>query len=397
MSRKKKSTPESPSHTQGLEENIGRYILEFVLERAADTLLNTANLELPGLGTFSVIQEKSDVRNIQFAPSPELLDKLNRSAVSPRDQGKSHHRKIMEVVDDRPIMHATIELKIIHDDPVLIREAMDEVFQLFKEYEAKYNFYDPKSLLTSINREPEKTHTLIPEFYHILQTALMVSEKSDGAYDMTVGPVVKLWDFGSPNPVVPPHDKIVELLSQVGYKRITLRDGTVTMKPGTSIDLSGAVKGFAADAGCEILKKRGITNAMVNAGRNIKVIGKNLEGESWKIAIADPRAAGKIIAIIDMENEAVATSGDYERYFIQDGKLYHHILDPRTGYPISGCISVTIISKHAAFTDLLSTASFVMGPERAKKVLQELECEGVFVTESGIEYTPGLAGKLTIL
>jgi len=304
---------------------------------------------------------------------------------------------ISEFVEEQQMMHTLIQLKIIHNDRMLVRSVMDEAFRLFRRYESAYNFYDPGSELASLNTHPGEDVSVSREFYDILKSCCTIGEKSGGAYDITIGPVVRLWDFGSRKPRVPSRRKLAALLPCVDFRNIRFKEGSVSITPGTSVDLSGAIKGFAADAAKLLFRERGVINGMVNAGRNMYLLGRNLEGAPWRIGVAHPGKPGSIFAVLHLQDEAVATSGDYERYFIKNGKRYHHLLDPRTGSPSRRCIAVTVVSKSAALTDMLSTAAFILGPEKGGSLLSEMECEGLFVTGKGIEATPGLQSKLEYL
>jgi FAD:protein FMN transferase len=387
------------SKTLGMQSRTGKRFIKLLIEAMIDELSNGGVVELEKLGTIYVApgpngtsesagdREPAVKRIAHFLPSPSLERRLNKRAAS----------GTREFVAEKGLMHTTFQLKIVHEDEALVRNVMDEAFELFRRHESAYNFYDPRSELSLLNSQPGVDVPLSPEFHDILKTCCMVGQKSDGAYDITIGPVVRLWNMGSKHPKVPADEEIRTLLPKVNFRSIAFRNGAVSISPGISVDLSGAIKGFSADEGQKLLRKRGICNAMVNAGRNIYVLGKNGEGTSWKIGVAHPREPDTLIALLHLEDEAVATSGDYERYFFEGGKRYHHLLDPRTGYPSNGCVGVTVVSKSAALTDILSTAAFILGPERGKILLAELDCEGIFITRQGIEVTPGLLKKLEFL
>jgi FAD:protein FMN transferase len=304
--------------------------------------------------------------------------------------------KPSEITGQRFIMHTYIEIKIIDDNALEAQKDMEEAFQIFRDYESKYNFHDPGSLLNKINGSDKPVHNIPPELYRMLDLSYVVSEKSSGAFNINVGPLIRLWNFGARNPEIPEAKKIQELLPQVNAPSFSLRNGMLYKKPGACLDLSGVVKGFAVDAACDYLISRGISRAMVNAGGNIRTIGRSIRGEPWKIGIVDPRSTGRILGQIRLEGDGVATSGDYFRFFMKDGIRYHHLLDPHTGYPSSGCISVTVVAKSAGVADVLSTAAFVLGPEKGKKLLREMGCEGIFITDSKIDVTSGLAGNIKI-
>ncbi len=300
------------------------------------------------------------------------------------------------VKDTRDMMHTFIEISLAGNDDKTTRELLEKGFNIFKRYEKRYNFFDPASTLCSLNRS-RRPFKASQELYRMLQMCLSISEKSRGAFDITVGPLVRLWDFSSPDPEVPHDLDIKRVLETIGYRNITLTRDRIEKKPGIQIDLSGVVKGFAVDEACDFFIKKGIRQAMVNGGRNIRVIGRNMRGEPWRIGILNPRNPEELLAVLSIEDEAVATSGDYENYFVKNGVRYHHLLDPATGHPVSHCQSATVLSRSAAMTDMLSTTAFVLGPEKGKPVLEAFGCEGVFITEEGISSTPGIGKKLEIL
>jgi len=386
------------SQSLGIESKAGRKLIRLFIEAISDELRDGNAVELGGFGTFYAptippADSKagaggSPVRNlVHFLPSRALERKLNTGSLS----------KPVEFTDERDMMHATIQLKIIHTNSAFARKVMNETFRLFKKYESSMNFYDPASELSLLNAHPGEKHQVSDELYGVLKDCCTVGERSGGAYDITIGPVVRVWDFGAEKPKVPSRQAIETLLPRVDFRAISLSDCAVAIRPGTSVDLSGAVKGFAADAGQRLFRKRGVKNGMVDAGRNIYLLGSNTEGARWRIGVAHPRKPDTLFAILHLSDEAVATSGDYERYFFENGVHYHHLLDPRTGYPTCECVSVTVVSKSAALTDMLSTAAFVLGPEKGKKLLAEMECDGLFVTRKGIEMTPGMESKIQFI
>ncbi|MDQ7824852.1 MAG: FAD:protein FMN transferase [Candidatus Eremiobacteraeota bacterium] len=298
--------------------------------------------------------------------------------------------------DTRDMMHTFIEISLAGDDGDATRDLLEKGFKIFKRYEKRYNFFDPASTLSRLNRS-RRPFKASRELFRMLKVCLSISRISHGAFDITVGPLVKLWDFSAPDPRIPEDQEIKRVLKTIGYRTITLTDDRIEKKPGIRIDLSGVVKGFAVDDACDFFIKKGIGQAMVNGGRNIRVIGRTMRQEPWRIGILNPRNQEELMAVLSLEDEAVATSGDYENYFIKNGVWYHHLLDPATGHPVSHCQSATVISRSAALTDMLSTTAFILGPDKGMPVLKAFGCEGVFITKEGILSTPGIGKKLEIL
>ncbi len=294
------------------------------------------------------------------------------------------------------MMHTYIDITIIDENALEAQKEMEAAFQIFRDYDAKYNFFYPESLLSKINASQHEEVEIPPELYKMLEYCVIVSEKSGGAFNINVGPLIRLWDFNAKNPRVPEPRKIKELLPLVNAPSFYLKDGILHRRPGMLMDLSGVVKGYAVDAASEYLIKRGISGALVNAGGNMRAIGRNLNGVPWKVGIVDPRSPEEIIGQIELENMSVATSGDYFNFFIKDGVRYHHIIDPHTGYPASKCMSATILSKSAGLADILAKPAFILGPDKAKQLLQEMGCEGIIIVDSRIETTRGTDKKMKL-
>lgn len=202
----------------------------------------------------------------------------------------------------------------------------------------------------------------------VLSLALEWNAKTDGAFDVTIAPVVTVWGFGGAEEhQVPSQEKLNELLTLVGSDALTL-DGTEASltKSGMEVDLGGIAKGYAAGQAEQILRDRGVTSALLDLGHNITVIGSKPDGSAWRIAVQDPADASGTVGVLSLRDLSAVTSGGYQRHFEQDGQIYHHIIDPRTGYPArSGILSATVICSDPALGDLLSTAAFVLGAEDA--------------------------------
>lgn len=230
--------------------------------------------------------------------------------------------------------------------------------------------------------------------YEILEKGLYYSEKSEGVFDITIEPESSLWDFTSDNRKVPEDTKIKEAVKLTGYKNAALEDKKLVLKmPGMGIELGAIAKGFIADKLKEYLKENGVTSGTVNLGGNVLCIGKKTDGSPFRIGIQHPfENRNEIITAVKAEDISVVSSGVYERYFIQDGKMYHHILDPSTGYPYNnGLVAVTVISGKSVDGDALSTTCFAMGLEKGLEFANSLDnVYAVFITEDGkLHYSEG--------
>ncbi len=216
-----------------------------------------------------------------------------------------------------------------------------------------------------------------------------------GAFDMTVAPVMDLWGFYGQDYRVPDGAELAAALEKVGGE-VTVEGNTVTLGEGTLLDPGGIAKGWASARLMEIFREKGVTSGLVSLGGSVQALGSRPDGTPWRVAIQDPDGEG-YAAVLSLTDTAAVTSGDYQRYFEQDGKIYHHIIDPSTGRPAdSGLRSVTVVCRDGALADGLSTALFVMGRERALDLWRESGgFEAVFIdSDGGIAATAGLRGLI---
>jgi thiamine biosynthesis lipoprotein len=239
-----------------------------------------------------------------------------------------------------------------------------------------------------------------PETVEVIKRAQEGSKLSDGAFDITVGPLVQLWRKARERGMPPEMEEVKETLNLVNFTNLkTHYGGKVSLrKKGMNIDLGGIAKGYAVDRAFELLKGLGYRNLVVNAGGDLRVGGSKPEGP-WSIGIQHPRDPEKIIARISLSDTAVATSGDYEKFFIHQGKRYHHILNPKNGFPAKGCQSVTILHKEGITADALATAIFVLGPEKGYALCQKLEGVDCLIVdkEGDTTLSPGLKGRISLV
>ncbi len=205
-----------------------------------------------------------------------------------------------------------------------------------------------------------------PETYYIIKKAEEFWRLSGGAFDITVGPLMDLWGFTDKKYRIPQKEEIQKTLARIGFDKIIFHeaDNVIEFKiSGMRLDLGAIAKGYAVDCAVKKLKEKGITSCLINAGGQIYCLGDNY-GRPWKVAIRNPRGKG-VFRYLELSNKAVATSGDYEQFFVSAAKRYAHIIDPKTGYPVeSGLISVTIVADSGLDCDALSTAVFVLGKEK---------------------------------
>lgn len=223
-----------------------------------------------------------------------------------------------------------------------------------------------------------------------------ISEETDGAFDITVAPLMDLWGFYDKIFRVPKDDEITETLKSVGYKNISVNGNSVSVKNSAKLDLGGIAKGYASDKAAKIFRDFNV-NGILSLGGNIYAMGKRQDGKNWNVAIQNPDNDG-YIGTVSVSDTAVITSGSYQRYFERDGKIYHHIIDPKTGSPAdSGLKSVTIVTDNGTDGDALSTALFVMGKDRAAEYQKKHNnFDMILIDNDGkVYYTKGLNGVFT--
>jgi thiamine biosynthesis lipoprotein len=234
----------------------------------------------------------------------------------------------------------------------------------------------------------------------MLLLAQKYHELSSGAFDVTIGPLMDLWGFTGDTPHVPPPASIGAALSLVDQQLLQVyapEQAVYLPRVGMKLDLGAVAKGYATEKALETLQRHGIKKALIDAGGNIRVLGSNVRDLPWRIGIRDPRQEQGVVAIVSLTDGATVTSGDYHRYFEFAGQRYHHILDPRTGFPARNSISVTIVGKDAGLADLLSTACFVLQPEEALALATKAGVELFLVTaDNRIFHTPALRVELDV-
>ncbi len=250
-------------------------------------------------------------------------------------------------------------------------EAVSEAAEEIKRLDKLWSAENEDGEIYKVNHEsPCKVGEDTAE---ILRMSQEMSELTSGAFDITMYPLMKEWGFADGDYKIPSEERLNELLKSAGYEKVTIsEDNTVSLPKGTQIELGAIGKGYAGDRACETLREKGIESALLSLGGGIHLIGGNLDGKDWKIALKDPFEEGNFGTLL-LSDCSVITSGGYERYFVgDDGKRYCHILNPETGKPVENELSsAVIISETGAYGDALSTAVFVMGTEKAVNLWRE--------------------------
>jgi len=259
-------------------------------------------------------------------------------------------------------MDTYIEVKFYTEKVIDADKIFDDVFGEISRIEHKYSLYKPNSVVNQINSSREAV--IDEETYKLLSYAIFVSSLTSGAFDITVFPLSRLWAEGIKSKE-PPSDELIESLKTcVDFRRIKLtklnekKFKVKLLPPLKGIDLGGIAKGYAIYSAAKVLESHGLNTYLINAGGDIYCHGDRI----WRIGLQHPRKPfGEIMGIIELKNTSVCTSGDYERYFINRGKRFHHIVDPKSGYPSTGFISATVVFPNPVISDALSTGIFVLG------------------------------------
>lgn len=277
--------------------------------------------------------------------------------------------------------------------------ALQEAEECIQQVEGLWSVTDEDSEIYQANHSGGQPVTVSEETAEIISFALEMAQRTGGALDPTIYPVLTAWGFTTDSKQVPSQQQIAQLLEQVGYDRIQLNGSELTVPDGMELDLGAVGKGYTADLVTEILRRHGVTSALISLGGNIQAIGSRPDGSDWRLGIRAPWESGNL-GVLTVSDAAVVTSGGYENYFDDEqGNIYWHILDPSTGYPAdSGLQSVTIVGREGKMCDALSTALFVMGAQSAEQYWRENGgFEMLLVTDSGeMLITEGIAEDFTL-
>ena len=277
--------------------------------------------------------------------------------------------------------------------------ALDAAEETLRTLDAKLDRHDETSTVSALNRDGTVEDAELAQLTDIAQT---IGALSGGAFDPTVAPVMDAWDFTGDAPRVPSDEELSALLAHVGLEKLSVDGNTIALSDGAQLDLGGIAKGYAADLLRAQLEKEGVTSATLDLGGDVFVMGRKTDGSDWRIAVKDPADTESYLGVVSAADKFIVTSGVYERYFEENGVRYHHILDPKTGCPAeSGLVSVTVLCENGAWADALSTACFVLGPDGALALRDDLADQGtdfelILATDDGrVLYTDGLADAFT--
>lgn len=291
------------------------------------------------------------------------------------------------------LMGTRVSVDLWDDDEAaglaLVRQVLDE----YRRIDAEMSTYRPDSEISAVNAgAAEAAIPVSDEIFGLLQRALSLSAASGGAFDITYDSVGYLYDFRKR--IAPDQAAIDARLGSVDYRHVVLDEASHSVRftrDGVRINLGGIAKGYAVERAAALLRSAGVEHALLNAGGDTRVLGDR-RGQPWIVGIRHPRLDDAIVTRIPLVDEAISTSGDYERFFEADGRRYHHIIDPSTGEPTVGVLSVTVIGPDATETDGLSTTLFVLGVEAGLELIESFDgYEAVIVAADGrLSYSSGL-------
>ncbi|MDB4349356.1 FAD:protein FMN transferase [Omnitrophica bacterium] len=278
--------------------------------------------------------------------------------------------------ESRFIMDTVVNIKVRLSAEDNARQAIEEAFSKMKELERLISKYDEASEVALINRSRADDKIAIsPDTALVLKKAKKLAEMTNGAFDITVAPLVDLWNSYKEKNGVPTQDEIERVCLRIGFVNILFEGdrNLRLLRDDIRIDLSGIAKGYVVDEAIKVLKANGIRNGLVDAGGDIFCLGQGPDENGWRIGIRNPRKES-LIGTLNLSDKAVATSGDYQRFFVKDKKRYSHIIDPRNGYPVSDTpMSVTVLAPDCITADGLATAISVMGSHDGLKLAEDLE------------------------
>lgn len=290
-------------------------------------------------------------------------------------------------------MGTQVSVYLWHDDEAQGDAALEAVFVEIERINLLMSTYLEDSRISAINRDAAvKPIDAGEELFQLILRSLDISILTRGAFDVTYDSVGQHYDFRAGER--PDSETVQEELKSIDYRLVEMNrtDNTVSFaRAGVRINLGGIAKGYAVERGVEILKLFGVRHGRVTAGGDTRLLGDR-RGQPWIVGVRDPREEGQVTVTLPLQDEAISTSGDYERFFLEDGKRYHHILQPSTGEPASGIRSATVVGPDAVITDALSTSVFVMGVDRGLRLIATLpDYEGIVIDDDGgLYYSDGL-------
>lgn len=315
-------------------------------------------------------------------------------------QKKTDLSKIPQDTGTTFLMDTLIQMKVYGENA---DDVIKESFARLREIENEMSVSITDSQISKVNNNPGKYVKIDRDTFLVIKKALEYAELTNGRFDPSIGPLVKLWGIGTKYVRVPADDEITQTRKKVNYKWVEINEEeySVKVREGMMLDIGAIAKGYAADEVRKIVINNNVKSAYVNLGGNVLVVGGKPDSTPWRVGIQDPRYnRGNVMTSIDVRDKTIVTSGNYERYFEQDGIIYHHIIDPMSGRPSrSGIISVSIITNNSFDADALSTSVFILGPEKGLELVNKLKGVEVLIIKENLDIimTDGLKSKVKLL
>lgn len=286
------------------------------------------------------------------------------------------------------LMGSRFDITVVANDSIQANKYIDTAIAEISRIEKLISSWDANSQTSEINRNAGiKPVKIDKELFDLIERAIGISKLTDGAFDISYASMDRIWKFDGSMTKIPSEEEIIASVEKVGYQNIVLdkQNSTVFLKlEGMKIGFGAIGKGYAADKAKSLLISKGVPSGIINASGDMNTWGKQPNGNEWKVAITNPMDKNKVFALLPITNGAVVTSGNYEKYVNFNGKRYTHIIDPRTGYPSIGIISVTVFAPKAELADALATSVFVMGKEAGLDRINQLpKIECIIIDDKG--------------
>jgi thiamine biosynthesis lipoprotein len=291
-------------------------------------------------------------------------------------------------------MGTLCRVSLVEPTRAVAQACLEELLNWVSDFEAKYSRFLDSSLISRINAEAGKNWVEIDaDTERLFALCTQLNFFTRGAFDPTALPLMRLWNWKAVPPVIPSAPAIAAARELVGWNKVQHRPGAVFLpRAGMALDLGGIGKEYAVDMAVALAERHGVANVLVDFGQDIRVLGTPPGRPAWHIGLEDPKNPGTCWGSVAVRGEAVASSGDYLRHFLHEGRRYGHILDPRTGYPVSnGCLSVSVVAPTCTIAGILTTTAFILGPKEGFQLIQSYHgAAGAVMTEQGSHITPKL-------
>jgi thiamine biosynthesis lipoprotein len=337
-----------------------------------------------GLGASTIDEARALLAGARVAPGASDHQALRRL-----DSLRYEAREMVRYEDSRVSMACVYSIVVYGHDLMPLRQVVNAAFDEVDRIDRMMSHYKPASPLSRINREAHKAPVKVDaELFDFIAECLRYSRESDGAFDITVGPLMKTWGFFRGEGRMPADAELNEVRSRIGYQRVVLAAKEKTIyfdQAGVELDLGGIAKGYAVDRAVAVLKQQGIANALVSAGGStIYALGSPPNSLGWEVKVQDPLDHQQIAATVRLKDQSLSVSGSYEKFFELNGVRYSHVMDPRTGRPVQGVLSVAVVTDTGTAGDALDNVFYVLGVERSKASLSKFSATEVifFLPES---------------